>query len=306
MLYSIFIKKTSIFLYLLLLCPFLIKATERPVHNNWANKMGMSPDGTMCVELGKEKMIYLNFHIAVAVNEIDKYPPMRIKYTYETSQKTVNGMSDYVDQSMFHPYTSEEGVMMYKALVPVYFDCADECAMSGATSEFFNFKLTYNAVMPVDGNADSYEPYAFSKFPALWPSDLFDLPKDDKELLTDTKHICCPSNPEGLMKDDGKMMTADNSSKIVSSLTSRNESNLTATPNPFSNDITISYNAIKSSTSSITCYDVQGRLVKTIDITATHDGVQSYSMDLSACRAGLYFVRLSNGREVQVVKVMKM
>jgi Secretion system C-terminal sorting domain len=276
-----------------------------PIKVNWANKMGMSSDGSMCVELSKEKMIYLNFHIAVAVNEIEKYPPMRIKYTYETSQKTVSGMSDYVDKSMFHPYTSEEGVMMYKALVPVYFDCADECAMSGATSEFFDFKLSYNAVTPVVGNAGMYEPYSFSKFPALWPSDLFELPKDEKELLTDTKHICCPSNPEGLMKDDGKMMTVTNASKIGIGLSSNDESKLTVTPNPFSNDITIQYNALKSSTSSIACYDVQGRLVKTIDITAMQDGVQSYSMDLSECRAGLYFVRLSNGREVQVVRVVK-
>jgi Secretion system C-terminal sorting domain len=304
-----FPEKNILILIFIFALTIICKANSepiRPVKNNWANKMGMSSDGAMCVELSKEKMIYLNFHITVAVNEIDKYPPMRIKYTYETSQKTVSGMSNYVDQSMFHPYTTEEGTMVYKAMVPVYFDCADECAISGATTEFFEFKLSFNAVMPMAGNPETYEPYAFSKFPALWPSGLFELPKDDNELLTETKHICCPLNPESLMKDDGKMMTAANSSKIVKSNSSQIESHLAATPNPFSNDITIQYNAIKSSTSQLECYDVQGKIVKSFKVTAMHEGVQSHNLDLSESGPGIYYIRLTNGHEVFVVKVVKL
>jgi Secretion system C-terminal sorting domain len=287
---------------------FICKASGNndPIRSNWSNKMSATTNGDMCVEVDENQMLHINLYVYLASNDIELYPDMRIKYKITTPSHQMEVMTEPLAKAMFIPYTTPEGIPMYRAGLKLDYDCIKDCSMVGAANDHFDFTIQFNLVKAAPDN--TFEPYPYQMYPALWPDAIFDLPSPDMEYYTEVKHICCLQSQDGLMADEGpyKMMYGQNDDAANSRSKQQNYNKLTATPNPFSNDITIQYNALKSSTSSITCYDVQGRLVKTIDVTAMHDGVQSYSMDLSECRAGLYFVKLSNGREVQVVKVMKM
>lgn len=294
-----------LFLFIFLITANLIHA-QVPIRFNWSNAMSILPNGDMCVEVGNAQQLNINCYVYVAKNDIDLYPAMRIKYKIMTPTQQMESITAQLTKDKFLPYISDDGIALYRAALPMDYDCMKDCSMVGASNDHFDFTIHYNLVKATSDN--TYEPYPYHMYAALWPDELFDLPSPDMEYYTEEKHICCLKSQDGLMADEGsyKIMYGQNNDAADSRNKQQNYNNLTATPNPFSNDITISYNALKSSTSNITCYDFQGRMVKTINMTATHDGVESYSMNLSECESGIYFVRLANGHDVSVIKVVKM
>lgn len=80
---------------------------------------------------------------------------------------------------------------------------------------------------------------------------------------------------------------------VPNELVSQNLYGLTAFPNPFTKDITISYSPLRSEHVSITLIDVQGRLVKNVfDGMAVKGVAKSHTIEGSNIRAGEYIIRL--------------
>jgi hypothetical protein len=80
---------------------------------------------------------------------------------------------------------------------------------------------------------------------------------------------------------------------------------LSAFPNPYSNDYSISFTAINEGNATVEMMDIQGKVVA-VKNAAVVNGANTISMDeASTLKAGIYFVRINVNGEMQTLKLVK-
>lgn len=73
-------------------------------------------------------------------------------------------------------------------------------------------------------------------------------------------------------------------------------------PNPSSDIVTISYNAVENASGKLNVIDLNGRLIQSVEI-GLYQGVVEYPLDLSYLANGIYFVQLISNQETVVQKI---
>lgn len=74
-------------------------------------------------------------------------------------------------------------------------------------------------------------------------------------------------------------------------------------PNPASSDVTFEFNAFDNAENSVELFDVNSRLVKSVNINNDGFGVQKVNIPTSDLNRGIYFVNYYNGKEKIVKKL---
>ena len=69
------------------------------------------------------------------------------------------------------------------------------------------------------------------------------------------------------------------------------------TPNPVNDFATIRYNMENSSNVDFQIFDLQGKLVKTINLSNQQAGANEVAIDASAFSAGTYLIRMTAGSQ---------
>lgn len=75
-------------------------------------------------------------------------------------------------------------------------------------------------------------------------------------------------------------------------------------PNPASDQINIRFDAQESGTFEVSIFDLQGKLMKE-EIVSNAKGENEISVDIKDLNTGLYFCRIQNGQEVEIIKIIK-
>jgi PKD repeat protein len=75
-------------------------------------------------------------------------------------------------------------------------------------------------------------------------------------------------------------------------------SNLEVYPNPFNNQVTVSYNLLENSTVELALYDMVGKRITDLSSNRLQSGNQSIQFDLSAIKSGSYILQLRTGNGV--------
>ncbi len=88
------------------------------------------------------------------------------------------------------------------------------------------------------------------------------------------------------------------------------QSSLKAFPNPFINDVTITYNVARSEVVQLGVYNLLGQQIKLISKAYQSPGRYRYTWDgrdraAKSVSGGMYYVILKAGEDRQVVKIMK-
>jgi glucose/arabinose dehydrogenase len=65
-------------------------------------------------------------------------------------------------------------------------------------------------------------------------------------------------------------------------------------PNPFQDYVTISYRVIRCSNLVLSVYDISGKLVESIDLEASHTGLNKYELDTKDYLPGIYYYKLQS------------
>ena len=77
-------------------------------------------------------------------------------------------------------------------------------------------------------------------------------------------------------------------------------------PNPFNPATTISYNLKESSAISLTIYDLLGREVEVLHEGMKMAGYHTTAWNASRYSSGIYFVRLTADKDIQIQKIVLM
>ena len=79
---------------------------------------------------------------------------------------------------------------------------------------------------------------------------------------------------------------------------------LTVFPNPVQSYTTISFKLEKSETVRLIIYDITGQLIKTVAEKQFDKGVHIQQLDATAINAGIYFLRIQTGSNIQTRKLV--
>jgi len=80
---------------------------------------------------------------------------------------------------------------------------------------------------------------------------------------------------------------------------------LEAQPNPFGEVLQLSFHLDASAETTLAVYDTNMRLVQVLCRQPLLEGEHCFNWEAGSPLAGMYFVRLSSGKTVQVVRVVR-
>jgi hypothetical protein len=82
--------------------------------------------------------------------------------------------------------------------------------------------------------------------------------------------------------------------------------NISMYPNPVTLNATLSFSLPVSGDAKIKVYDVNGKLVKNVDISYLSKGLHTYNLDCSLVKTGTYIIQIVSGTETATTKFIKM
>jgi hypothetical protein len=76
----------------------------------------------------------------------------------------------------------------------------------------------------------------------------------------------------------------------------------TSYPNPVNSVLNVNFNSFKNAQTFIEIYDMQGRLIQSVDKGIMEAGSQTVVIDVNALSKGVYFYKVVNGTDVSTNK----
>jgi PKD repeat protein/subtilisin-like proprotein convertase family protein len=92
---------------------------------------------------------------------------------------------------------------------------------------------------------------------------------------------------------------------VKKSATPENPYNVNIYPNPFTTSVTVFYQLTAPTTTTISVYDILGRLVYTLIPSTSTSGINMQQLPLAKLTKGVYMCKVQIGNNIQVVKLVK-
>ena len=268
----------------------------RPVipKTNWENSMGRTGSG-MCIEILPDNILIIHFSVAVAVPNIEDYPPLLIDYNwggYETGTWGPIMNNDLIPADI-------GSIPGYEAHFTVVIDLEPLCPdvhNSGPTPFSFSFDLITNNV---GGNSNALL-YPVLDYPDVFPLAMFDELSDPDftpEYAGD-KELCCVELADGRSENasNGNYEPILNNTELIVDLF----------PNPAKNMLNINMNLGKDSRFRIDLLDINGRVIKSVSKDVHSNGDYKEKIDITDLPSGLYFCRINSENITETRKVIKL
>ena len=287
-----------------------IGGPKPPVRVNWLNSMGCDMTGAQCVYLTDPQntiQFVLRIRFSPAINDLSPYPIMQFYYNIGNGQLV--GYTDPAKNDDIVTSTLYDGTVVNEVSYAIDVSVNDLCTYD----DNFAYNIQYHFVD--GGTLNAYPIYAY---PDLFPPSIFDIPQTQAEYqpITLVKNICCFNNTNDCGGGSNYQTFSSQNKGETKNETSLNmalgveshipDERFVAYPNPFQNTIQLDYRLENAGKINVICLDANGK--RMVQQVIRHESEGDYSLTFSTADwpAGIYFVRLLKGNEVQALKVMKL
>lgn len=269
--------------------------------------MGCDMTGFPCVYLSDQQntiQFVLRIRFSNQVTDLSPYPAMQFYYNIGNGQ--VVGYTAPANNADIVPTILEDGTPAHEVAFPITVSVNDLCAVSNS----FPYDILYQFV---DGG--TLDAYPLSSYPGLFPPSIFYVPQFEYQPALLTKNVCCftytfdcgdPTFQFGFGQNTGD---SKNEASLDMALGAGNDSSnerFVAYPNPFENTIQLDYKLENAGEINLICLDANGKNMAQQVIRHDSEGDYNWTFSTEDWPAGMYFVRLLKGHEVQTLKVMKL
>ncbi|MEO1259025.1 MAG: T9SS type A sorting domain-containing protein [Bacteroidota bacterium] len=328
--------KVIFFSLILFACKDVRAFGDPPIYTNWYNsKLEYSNPG-ICVSLASDNALIFDARVHFADNQIQNYPPMMF-YVNLPLEGVSFFTSSVKPQDVYA--IQKHGQTFYEASFLIDLDMNAFCA---AYNDNFCYNLEIQLVTDYDLNyPNMVVSYPYADHPGLFPPAVFDITGNGgrSNYYIKTKEMCCfnfdpatandpcagqggtavinnaaspfnpPPPPGALVANPNNIHSVTGTplsgSAEKSSGTSTANMEATVSPNPFSDELNISFNLRKGEQARVEIMDLQGRLVSARDLTVLYTGQQHINFQSSTWTTGVYIVKIRTRDDIFTYRIIK-
>ncbi len=283
-----------IFLFIILTCftYSLFAIDGRAIRSNWE----CMASEYNCVALDQNNSIHFTVSLMFQPNQYSSIDRLYLKTTIDnqTSLRSISieEINNGTIENKIISY-DQNGVPQFADVVVLQYPFAVNMA-ANATSFSYDFSLVSSNDIPFPIAAYP-NLMAMIKTEAYWP----DYTVDEELEITESgiKAIC----PRGCILPEYSQSPA-----VKKDLSESSHSNVTIHPNPFSDQISITFeNNVAESTTFFEILDLQGKMVMQVIKNEVTVGRNTEELVLEDLAAGVYFCRISSADGVKTIKLVK-
>ena len=255
--------------------------------------------GAPCVKLTDPQntiQFVLRIRFSPWVNNLAPYPVMQFYYNIGNGQEV--GYTDPAGNDDIVLTTLDDGTLVNEVSYTINVSVKSLCMVDSN----FMYNIQYQFID--GGTMDAYPIYAH---PDLFPHSIFDIPhtQAEYEIITLTKNVCCYDyNYTCISMGNFGFSSSQNTANPQTESTL--EERFAAYPNPFDNTIELGYQLERAGEIHLVCLDANGKRMAQQAIRHESAGDYNWTFSTDDWPAGMYFVRLLRGNEVQTLKVIKL
>jgi len=263
---------------------------DKIVFSNWLNPMDsqlVDLEQEMTIILFTEHQLHVYLKATIApVETIADFPDIYIQYSFGSYQGTIGPLVD----SDFSPITLSNGEAALQTNFPVTFQFTEECDNAGKLGLFY-LPVSFS-LRNINQNGNGL--YPVLDYPQLFPMGWFqetDLPFP-LPVFSETKIMDCYGLTTYTRSDDLK--------NSLSTL-----SQVSAQPNPFTDDIELTYQVQSPTKLGIKVFNALGQIFYEHTPLRKETGLHQTSIPLNHLPPGLYYLQLDTAENTQVKKIIK-